>query len=101
MRALSDNQQKLYTSLELYMTMTQPMDFDRLKALCDFKTFDATFGALLHKGCIKRHNEGDGNNTYVLTKRTITKNKVTTDKGTTFTTIEKIEGLEGVKITKF
>lgn len=100
MKTLTDTQNELYTLLKMYMTTVQPMHYDRLKNLCEFKTFDSTFNALLSKGYIKRYNEGDGDNTYILAVRTTTTNKTTTDKGTTFITIEKIEGVKGVKITK-
>lgn len=66
MKNLSENQQILLIKLKLYMTHKQPMQYDRLKALCEFKTFDATFNALLNKKYVKRHILGDGNNTYIL-----------------------------------
>lgn len=69
MKILTDTQSTLYTLLKMYMTTVQPMQFDTLKNLCDFKTFDSTFNALLNKGYIKRHNERDGNNTYILAVR--------------------------------
>ena len=68
-RPLTAKQGALHTILLTYMTTSQPMQYDRLKSLSEFSSFDATFNALLVKGHIKRHNEGDGNNTYILTYR--------------------------------
>jgi hypothetical protein len=68
-RPLTDKQSALHTILLTYMTTSQPMHYDRLKSLSEFSSFDATFNALLVKGHIKRHKEGDGNNTYILTYR--------------------------------
>ena len=68
LKALTQPQTELYNLLKLYMTTTQPMHYDNLKNLCDFKTFDSTFGALLNKKYVKRHCEGDGQNTYVIIK---------------------------------
>lgn len=67
-KKLTLTQSDLYSILLKYMTYTSPMKYDNLKALSEFKTFDNTFNALLNKGHVQRFNEGDGNNTYILSK---------------------------------
>ena len=67
-KKLTSTQNNLYIILLKYMNYTSPMEYDNLKKLSEFKTFDSTFNALLHKGWIKRYKEGDGQNTYILTK---------------------------------
>ena len=71
MAAITTNQIKLYKILLTYMTKISPMHYDSLKALSEFKTFDNSFNALLHKGYVKRFKEGDGQNTYILTNKSI------------------------------
>lgn len=66
---MTPTQKNLYSILQKYMTTVSPMHYDKLKNLCEFKTFDATFNALLNKGYVKRFKEGDGKNTYILTSK--------------------------------
>jgi len=66
MKKTTSTQENLLQKLNLYMTKTSPMHYDNLKALCEFKTFESTFNALLEKGYIKRFKEGNGENTYIL-----------------------------------
>lgn len=65
------SQINLYKILLKYMTVSSPMHYDKLKALSEFKTFDSSFNALLNKGYIKRFKEGNGQNTYILTNKSI------------------------------
>lgn len=67
-KKMTVSQSNLYTILLKYMTYTSPMKYDNLKNLSEFKTFDSTFNALLNKGHVRRFKEGDGQNTYILTK---------------------------------
>ncbi|MFT6125872.1 MAG: hypothetical protein ACJAVA_000314 [Flavobacteriaceae bacterium] len=67
-KKLTVPQNNLYTILLKYMTFTNPMNYANLKNLSEFKTFDSTFNALLNKGHVQRFKEGDGQNTYILTK---------------------------------
>jgi predicted transcriptional regulator len=66
---MTPTQKNLLELLNIYMTKTSSMYYDNLKALTDFKTFESTFNALLNKGYIKRFNEGNGQNTYILTDK--------------------------------
>ncbi len=68
MKKLTTTQTELYNKLKLYMTTTEPMHYDKLKNLCEFKTFDSTFNALLNNGYVKRFKEGNGENTYLIIK---------------------------------
>jgi len=69
MKKLTAVQGRLYEKLLVYMTTKSPMKSDHLKNLTEFKTFSSSFNALLSKGWVKRYKEGDGNNTYILTKK--------------------------------
>ena len=68
MKTLTDAQSNLLNKLNLYMTSKAPMHYDRLKILCEFKSFDSTFNALYKKGYVKRYKEGNGENTYVINR---------------------------------
>jgi hypothetical protein len=68
MKKLTPPQNNLYNILLRYMTFKSPMQYDKLKNLSEFKTFDSTFNALLNKGHVQRFKEGNGQNTYILTK---------------------------------
>jgi len=66
---MTPTQKALLDKLNIYMTTKSPMHYDNLKNLCEFKSFDSTFNALLSKKHVIRFNEGDGNNTYILNKK--------------------------------
>ena len=63
---LTTTQNELLNLISQYMGANNPIKYDVLKSLCDFKSFDSTFNALLNKGCVVRYDTNDYSNQYKL-----------------------------------
>ena len=71
MRKLTDPQKKLLELLKLYKYVKNSdgvFQYDHMKNICDFKSFDGTFNALLNKGIVQRVY-GTGLNTFELSDK--------------------------------
>jgi hypothetical protein len=63
---LTEVQTNLLNKVKLYIGKNSPMAYDRLKILCEFKSFDSTFNVLLNKGYVKNHKTNDFTNQFKL-----------------------------------
>lgn len=66
MKKLTGAQEALLKELHKYMSANNPMKYDTLKAICECKTFDSTFNALLEKGRVERVETNDFSNQFRL-----------------------------------
>ena len=66
MKKLTAAQTELLTRLKLYLGKDEPKPYDNLKNLCEFKSFDTSFNALLEKGHVKRHPTTDYSNQFKI-----------------------------------
>jgi hypothetical protein len=71
MKKITETQKELLKKIQLYKYIknnTGIFGYDEMKQICNFKTFDATFNALLNKGYLKHFATNDFNNKFILTK---------------------------------
>jgi len=69
MKNLTVAQNQLLEKIKLYKYVknsTGIFAYDDIKTLCEFKTFDSTFNALLNKGYLKRIKTNDFSNKFEL-----------------------------------
>jgi hypothetical protein len=70
MANLTESQKTLLEKIKLYKYVgnyTGIFKYDDMKKLCEFKSFDSTFNALLNKGYLKHFATNDFNNKFILT----------------------------------
>ena len=68
-KKLTDTQKQLLKKIELYKYIKNNngiFSFDNMKQICNFKSFDSTFNALLNKGYIKRQITNNFENNYYI-----------------------------------
>ena len=71
MRKLTDPQKKLLELLKLYKYVKNSdgvFQYDHMKNICDFKSFDGTFNALVNIGIVQ-YVYGTGLNTFELSDK--------------------------------
>jgi hypothetical protein len=69
MKTLSGPQKMLLDKINLYKYVgnyTGIFKYDDMKKLCEFKSFDSTFNALLDKGYLKHFATNDFSNKFIL-----------------------------------
>lgn len=66
MRKLTTTQENLLKELKEIYAPGSALKYDTLKILCECKSFDATFNALLEKGYVERVPSDDFSNRYKL-----------------------------------
>jgi hypothetical protein len=69
MKTLSGPQKMLLDKINLYKYVgnyTGIFKYDDMKKLCEFKSFDSTFNALLSKGYLKHFATNDFSNKFIL-----------------------------------
>ena len=74
MKKLTSTQKGLLKKLYLYKYVknsTGVFKYDDIKAVCEFKSFDNTFNALLFKGYLKHFASNDFSNKFILTYKDI------------------------------
>ena len=68
MKTLTEPQKILLEKIKLYKYVKNSTGiflYDDMKAVCDFKSFDGTFNALLHKGYVKHFSTMADQNTFI------------------------------------
>ena len=72
MTKLTESQKNLLEKINLYKYVknsTGIFQYDNMKAVCEFKSFDNTFNALLFKGYLKHFATDDFTNKFITTKK--------------------------------
>jgi hypothetical protein len=70
MKTLTQPQKTLLEKIKMYKYVknsTGIFSYDDMKQICDFKTFDSSFNALLSMGYLKHFATNDFNNKFILT----------------------------------
>lgn len=65
-KKLTPVQQELLTVLKQYIGQNTPMAYNKLKVLCEFKSFESSFNALLFNGYVVAHKTDDFSNQFKL-----------------------------------
>lgn len=65
-RKLTPTQQQLFETIKLYMGKNNPIKYDILKSLCECKSFDSSFNAILRAGYVERYETNDFSNQFKL-----------------------------------
>ena len=66
---MTDTQKNLLTIASSYTSPNCPIKYDILKSLCNVKSFDSSFNALLKKGYFKAHQTNDFTNQFIRTDK--------------------------------
>jgi len=72
MKKITETQKELLKKIQLYKYIKNNngiFNYNDMKQICNFKTFDNTFNALLNKGYLKHFATNDFNNKFILTKK--------------------------------
>ena len=69
MKPLTETQKELLEKIKLYKYVKNNngvFSYDDMKKICDFKSFDSTFNALLNKGYLCHFATNDFSNKFIL-----------------------------------
>jgi len=70
MKSITPKQQELLEKIKLYKYVKNSngiFTYDDMKKICDFKSFDSSFNALLNAGYLQHFATNDFSNKYILT----------------------------------
>ena len=72
MKKITGPQEELLENINLYKfkkNNTGVFTYDDMKKICDFRSFDASFSALVFKGYLKSFATDDFTNKFITTKK--------------------------------
>ena len=67
-KKLTKTQKELLKTVSNYIGTNNPMPYDLLKKLSEFKSFDSSFNVLVNNGYVIRHITDDYSNQFKLNK---------------------------------
>jgi len=65
---LTEIQSELLRQISLYLPLNYPIEYDKLKRLANFRTFDNSFNKLYLSGYFKRVETNDYSNQFIRVK---------------------------------
>jgi hypothetical protein len=68
MKTITATQKELLRQINLYLPLNYPIEYDKLKKLANFRTFDTTFNKLFLLGYFKRIHTDNFSNQFIRVK---------------------------------